>query len=456
MRRLLARRIWMATVVLVLAPPIVLATGSPTTGAYYDVILLMDASPEMAALGRKSAMVVVEAMGDRHRLGITTFGRTATVVRPLDRVATVGEKMAALQALNDAPFQDEVVDLGVGLTHAMASLDEKGAKSAERIIVLLTGAPSLPDNDAALQSFKTTLPPKLLADKIKLYVVATKDANIPLLQQTANLTEGKLLAAFDVETMTDALDMVVEKLSPPKQVVVTKEVPVKTQVIHAATLSPDEKLRQNEAASRRWMLLGFVGAALLAMLASLLILQVLLMRRLSARQGGERKESGDARKEKSSFAKLRDLANVLNNTVVDAGEMVGQLNLDLEDFGVEKWRREKALGQKLGELSGGIFLILDHLSVEGSDRGNGDWGRKLQQLLDDAGIEEMTVSPGDAFDGLYHKHVAEADSEIEKGCVVEVKRPGYQMADPEKTSEIVVLRQAEVAVSRGPKSSSKA
>jgi hypothetical protein len=131
---------------------------------------------------------------------------------------------------------------------------------------------------------------------------------------------------------------------------------------------------------------------------------------------------------------------------------VEQLNLDLEDFGVEKWRREKLLFRKLGDLAGGIFLILDHLAVRGAtEKSEGDWARKLEQLLQDAGIEEMQVSKGDAFDGLYHKHVAAADADLPKGRVVEVKRPGYVLRDTDTPKEELVLRQAEVVVSLGDK-----
>ena len=52
------------------------ATSPAGKARYFDVILLVDGSPGMATLLRKSAMVVIEAMGDKHRLGITTFQHT--------------------------------------------------------------------------------------------------------------------------------------------------------------------------------------------------------------------------------------------------------------------------------------------------------------------------------------------------------------------------------------------
>jgi hypothetical protein len=405
----------------------------------------------MAALSRKSAMVVVEAMGDQHRLGITTFGKAAHVIHPLDRISTVSEKMAALQTLNEAAFDGDRVDLTVGLGSAMASLEAGGAKSAERVIILLAGAPSKPDTAAGIAAFKSELAPSLLGENIRLYVVATENADVSLLQQTANLTGGKLLAAFDVETMTDALDMVVEKLAPPETVVVTKEVPVKIRMAEARPESPDEKLKRNQQQSRYVMLIGIFGGTLLVLLLGILFLQLLAMRRAGIGSRRERKFSGGD-KGKSGFAGLRDLGNAVNNTVVDLQEMVEQLNLDLEDFGVEKWRREKLLFRKLGDLAGGIFLILDHLAVRGAtEKSEGDWARKLEQLLQDAGIEEMQVSKGDAFDGLYHKHVAAADADLPKGRVVEVKRPGYVLREADTPKEELVLRQAEVVVSLGNK-----
>ena len=423
----------------------------------FDVILLVDASPEMAALSRKSAMVVVEAMSDEHRLGITTFGETARVIRPLGRVATVKEKMAALRTLNDAAFEDSSVDLRVGLESAITSLEKGKGKRTERVIILLAGAPSEPESAAEKERFKAAIPPRLLKEEIRLFVVAKQSADVALLQQTANLTDGKLLAAFDVETMTDALDTVVEKLAPPETVIVTKEVPIKTRVVSEVKESADEKLARNRAESRRLLVLGLLGTVLALLLVGVIVLQLLAMRRLSGKGAAERKPDGD-KQDKSSFAKLRDLANALNNTVVDANEMVAQLNLDLEDFGVEKWRTEKGLVKQFGDLAAGLFLILDHIELRSGemDEGAADWfRRKLSRLMEDAGIGEMVVEIGDRFDGLHHKHVGEEASEMEKGSVLSVKRPGYVADDPAKPGEKMVLRQAEVVVSLGGKGKEK-
>ncbi len=425
---------------------------------YFDVILLVDGSPEMASLSRKSAMVVIEAMVDKHRLGITIFGKEARVLRPLDRIATVGEKLSALSTLQEAAFVDDTVDLRAGLASAMKQLETGGNANAEKVIILLAGAPFLPSSNQDVESFKATLPPELLKKKIVLHAVAGSKTNFPLIQLTANLSGGKCLAAFDVATMTDALDALVERLQPPEEIVITKEVPVKTVITPTGLdLTPDQKAARNQQISKYFTIAAVFAGIVILLVLGQGALQLYTLRQIHAQARASRRDTKGKQKDKSKFAELRDLANALTNTVVDASEMLEQLNLDLEDFGVEKWRHEKEMDKRYGNLTRHLFLMLDHLEVSSSDLSMeaAAWLRqKIETILDDGGIEEMTVKPGDEFDGQYHKHVAAEASDLPDGAVVSVKRKGYWIDASDKSGDKVVLRQTEVVVSQNkrPKS----
>lgn len=420
---------------------------------YFDVILLVDGSPGMAALSRKSAMVVIEAMVDKHRLGITLFGEEARVLRPLGRIATVGEKLAALNTLQEASFEDTTVILAAGLRSAMNQLEAGGTDNTEKVIILLSGAPFEPSTARDIEAFKTTLPPELLTKKIVLYAVAGKETNYPLLQLAANLTGGKCLTALDLATMTDALDTIVERLQPPEEIIVTKEVPVKTIIKSSGPeLSPDQKAAKNQQTQKYFTIAVVSAGVIVLLLLGVGALQLYTLRLTRPPAAPGRRDAEGKKKERSKFAELRDLANALNNTVVDASEMIEQLNLDLEDFGVEKWRHEKEMNKRYGDLTGHLFLLLDHLEVSSSELSEGAaaWlKQKIETILDDGGIAEMPVQRGDDFDGRYHKHVAAAPSELPDGAVVEVKRRGYWVdATDRSEEEKVVLRQAEVVVSQ--------
>ena len=209
-------------------------------------------------------------------------------------------------------------------------------------------------------------------------------------------------------------------------------------------LSPDAQFRQNEAANQQRFLVGAVVAVIVSLLLVCIWLQWMILRRVSQDKKAVRKEAGA--KDKSSFAALRDLATALNNASVDTHEMIEQLNLDLEDFGVEKWRVEKMLEKRFAELVLGLVLVIDHLKLEGTeDPSAARLCDKLERALEDAGVREIPAAVGEKFDSGRHKAMETRTGEAEPGCIAAVLRPGFEVADKEKDGARV-LRQTEVAV----------
>ena len=418
--------------------------------AVYDVVLLVDASQEMATLSRKSAHVVTEAMTDAHRLAIMTFGTEVRVLQTLGRIATVDEKAAALRTLTDAAFDAESVSLRQGLTGALEHLEKRSTPRAHKVVVLLSGAAPSSDDARDIAAIKTEIAPRYLANGVVLHVVTLPSPRVELLQAAANLTGGKCLAAVNVETMTDALDMIVDQLRPPERVVVTKEVPVPAKTPSAGkAVSPDKRLKTIERDTRSTFITGGFAAAIILLLAWILV-QLHSLKKGTPERAAVAK-SDEKAKGKSGFAKLRDLANSLGNLIVDAKEMSESLNLDLEDFGVETWKEQRALDERYRDFARSIFLVIDHLEVQPESSGKGaSWvAEKLRRTLAEEGIEEIAVSRGDAFDSLYHKHIEERESNLKPGVVLDVLRKGYLKRSPGKGEAVSVLRQAEVVVSRG-------
>lgn len=422
------------------------ASPAPST---FDVVLLVDASSEMAGLSRKSAHVVTEAMSDAHRLAIMTFGKEVRVLQTLSRIATVQEKTAALQTLADAAFDATEVDLTLGLDHALEHLEKRAGKQAEKVVILLAGKTAAAGDADAV---KTDVAPRYLEKGVVLHVITLPNEQVSLLQAAANLSGGKCLAAVNVETMTDALDVLVERLSAPERVVVTKEVPVAAPAVAPKEIiSPDKHLEDIKRDTRAYFITGSFSAVIIL----LLVLVLFQLHRL--RKGTDAPEKAPVRVEqkgeRSGFAKLRDLSNSLGNLIVDAKEMSEALNLDLEDFGVETWKEKKALGAKYRDFAGSIFLVMDHLEVQADSaqkKEGAKWAvEKLKRTLEEEGIEEIAVEKGDPFDNLYHKHAEERVSDLKPGTVLDVMRKGYLKREGKDGKDVFVLRQAEVAVSQG-------
>ena len=89
-----------------------------------------------------------------------------------------------------------------------------------------------------------------------------------------------------------------------------------------------------------------VGAIVVVAVALIVVSIVLLFQVLGyvrPKKTEERAESSLKVRKEGGFAGLRDVSNGLHNLLVDAGELSEHLNLDLEDFGVEGWKKQKAL-----------------------------------------------------------------------------------------------------------------
>ncbi|MCP4678023.1 MAG: nucleotide exchange factor GrpE [Deltaproteobacteria bacterium] len=433
----------------------------------FDVVLLIDSSERDAALSRASATVVVKGLGDAHRLGVVSFGEEARLVRPVERIATVEDKDEVLEKLTSVDFSARSSDLGAGLELALDLLKKNGRKDAKKIVLLVSGglrgeSSVLRGSPVSLGTIKTKILPAYLAAGVVLHVIAIGGADLDLLQLSANITGGKCLAAPNAATMTDAIEVIADRLRPARQMVVTRTISVSAGPESDASTSVDEKAempmpREFQQGWPSGLVLAVGGLAAIIVALNLVVISILLFRWRKTGEpvdDSEHAEPSDRVRKRAGFAELRDLANQLSNNLVDAGEMVEALNLDLEDFGVEGWRREKALEEKYRNLARNVFLVIDHLDLKKEQDEVRWFYEKLKRILEDEGIEEMSVSAGEQFDGMYHKHVGEEPTELPAGAIIEVKRKGY-VKEREK-DDFVVLRQAEVTVSLGlPKTGSE-
>ncbi len=431
----------------------------PEQAEIFDVVLLVDRAPETEKLADRAAAVVVEAMGDAHRLGVVAFAEDAAIVRQLNRISTVEVRADFLMTFAKIEFDGVSRDLGSGLELALAHLNEKGRDDAMKVVLLLSDGRFLSPADGggiplSKGQIKGKILPDFLAKGVILHIVAVGDARLDFLQISANITGGKCLAAPNIAAMTDALDVLIEGLRPPEKMVVSRVVP-------SAASSPAKKPAPNrrapgKAAREHWslssgFLLAIAVLVVLIVLLNFAVIAILLLRRGRRSEGGlDHAEPSDRVGKRLGFAELRDLSNHLSNKLVDAGELVETLNLDLEDFGVAGWKREKILTEKYRDFARGVFLLLDHLELKEDDGSDARWFQeKLKRVLEDEGIREIAVKKGEQFDGMYHRHVGEQNAGFSDGAIVELKRKGYVKDALAAEEGAVVLRQAEVVVSRG-------
>ncbi len=432
--------------------PVAMAQEKPEKKNIFDVIVLVDSASSTAELVRGSVRIVVDAMGDAHRLGIGVVGPTSELVFPLSRISTVEDKTKAVAAFSQQPLDATASNLESALDLALERLTKEGREEASKVVLLLSsGRPGELENAAqTIESVKTRVLPEYVSKKVVIHTVGLGDADLEFLQVAANITGGKCLVAPTIPIMTDALDTLVERLEPPREIVVPKVISAGSLV--QATPNGSSTPKRSAFQSASGMVLAFfaVAVVIIAILAAIVYMLFRVLSHVRPKKEEERAEPSNEVAKEGGFAALRDVSNGLHNLLVDASELSEHLNLDLEDFGVEGWKKQKALKEKYGELARGVFLLIDHLEIGVDDAGQ-DLGwlhDKIGRILEDENIDEMAVDQGDEFDGQIHVHVGEDDAHLPPGTVIQVKRKGYVHKDGDE-KEPFVLRRAEVVVQRG-------
>jgi hypothetical protein len=132
-----------------------------------------------------------------------------------------------------------------------------------------------------------------------------------------------------------------------------------------------------------------------------------------------------------------------------------KLRLKIEDYMADIGNREQDARHKYSGMADSLILIADHLE---------DWIRsekktnemawilnRIQHILEDAGIEQIRVEPGDSFDRRLHTR---NDGSTEPGTISSVIRQGYIIKDT-LSGEDITSRLAEVTVKKTPEGNSK-
>jgi hypothetical protein len=132
-----------------------------------------------------------------------------------------------------------------------------------------------------------------------------------------------------------------------------------------------------------------------------------------------------------------------------------KLRLKIEDYMADIGNREQDARHKYSGMADGLILIADHLEDwihNGKKTSEMAWIlNRTQHILEDAGIEQIKVEPGDNFNRSFHTR---NDGSTESGTIASVIRQGYTIKD-KQSGEDIILRLAEVTVNKTPEASPK-
>jgi hypothetical protein len=450
------------------------AGAEPTRSGAIDVIILWDASLPRRAQDPLELGAFLGTIREGDRVGMVGYRSSgARITAPLDRITAAESRSRAYELLDRLGDADqERADLAAGLRQALEHLEKSGDQAALRSVLVVGGAGSVGGDDAgaAADAGPVGIPEKLLADFLLQEIIVHCVARLPessgALAALAAAAGGKSVALTDDQSLADALALAYESLQLSAIELARKRpaedaAPADDYSFLDETRSIEEieaSIKERRSDQRAETGPGSpLPTALLATLLALSALSLALLVFLSYRTfraGKDREPSAGKRKEllSPSFSKLTLGLNQFTRIYDEAGEKLRTLSLDLEDFGAASWEIEKRMLDSYVSVADNLFLLIDHLEVQsrgGGTSAESDWFlMRLRQILEDESIAEIEAAMGDEFDGRIHSRADDREDEAAPGTVLEVVRKGY-VRKQAPTGDELVLRQAEVVVSRG-------
>lgn len=180
-----------------------------------------------------------------------------------------------------------------------------------------------------------------------------------------------------------------------------------------------------------------------------------LLSRFFKRKSGDNPEKLNDNDAVPPLAVLRDesdqISQLLTQSCSYAKSADSRLNAfqsRLNQYAVSTWQTAEQSQNMCLKILRDLVLLLDHLEIfQRKVRAKYVTSliRRIEEILLDARVEEISPDEGTGFNGARHKIVGQRKDESSTGAVLEVTRKGYMLTIKEKSN--VILRPAEVIIS---------
>ncbi len=463
-----------------------------------DLMLLIDPAAFANELSRISLDGFLADIDDAHRVGVIALGEQAHPVADLAPAAQLNDREFFKKNLKRVTLESSCKNLNGALTTALKQLlAQRREHTFQAIAVLSNGPYCAPDAapGAGTGSRDTSsdgdgdLLVTLKYHKIPIYGIALGRGNQEALRPFTVQTGGRLLAVELNDNLYDVLVTVYGHLQhlgastaplpgksttggQSREEVIAVRFALEKELEKASAERTAMMQRLKAIAQERttmagpdWRLLG-VGLVTLVILGLLAVQLYKLSSRMTDDPRSGKPIPGEGR-ETTTFSNLKLSASRLSHDIKKIEQRSRDLNLDLEDFGIDVWETQNRFESDYAKVVGSVFLLLDHLAAqakEGEEGKEAKWMRqKLEKLLADERIEPIAAAPGDPFDSKVHNNAGDQASAFPPGTIVEVVRQGFvrrprgtsledapNPGDPpgKQAASGEILRQTEVIVSR--------
>jgi len=370
-------------------------------------------------------------------LGIVTFGEKAELIYPLEPPAK--EKAGLKKNIGEIRFSERYGDMKAGLETALLEFNKNSDRHSSKMAVLIGDGKSSSSVTirGALSELNKTLS-NYADNKISVYCVVYGDGYLPIMRNIADMTKGRYFIAPNPGALSEILLTLAEKTQAPPVITMPRE--ETTSNVPSKTTEVSDKGRQPES---KWPLIF----TLLSLALTLSFTALWIFRKTKRRL----KPVSTSVSSPGFYNDFGLLLSKINERDADPEK----LRLDIETCAAKMWNGEKETRAKYHSLINSVLLWIDHFEQAARENKTGktdEWlFRKARRILEDEGIEEISVKRGDAFDGMRHKQGGSRPDELPKDMVVELLRKGYYIKGQGK-QEDVIFRPAEVMCSSGPRS----
>ena len=223
-------------------------------------------------------------------------------------------------------------------------------------------------------------------------------------------------------------------------------------VLSQAIILPDLSLVTITGLEQKtWPLSLLVFSLLLAVSIGLNL--YVLLGRFFKRKGGDDPEKLKENESVPPLAVLREESDQISRLLTQscsyaksADSKLNEFQSRLNQYAVSTWQTAEQSQNMCLKILRDLVLLLDHLEIfQRKAIFVASLIRRIEEILLDAGVEEISPDEGTGFDGTYHKIVGQRNDELPTGTVLEVTRKGYMLTFKEKGDAI--LRPAEVIIS---------
>ena len=240
-----------------------------------------------------------DGLGERSRLGMVIFDKTADLVVPLTSLDNSDVRAGFLESLDMIDFKGKFTNSPAGIERAIYELKSNGRQNAKKIIILLTDGIVATGNKSQDLEKENWLKEDLTRESknagIRIFGIAfTEDADFRLIQTLAVRTDGEYFRVFEVADLEKVFTKIQRIIDEPSIQEATASTTETNRVapINRPEVSAKQRQVVPEMARKQRSSLVAVLSGVIGLLVFIVLLQVARKRKTQVTQPATEQKGG--------------------------------------------------------------------------------------------------------------------------------------------------------------------